>query len=74
MIVATAEYRTVKSDFTGVQNILAGFGTCFIDVSEWDKPQEDENEGLHQLTLFSFQVELAVHIMNFLYDAQLTEA
>ena len=48
MIVATAEYTTVKSDFTGVQNILAGFGTCFIDVSEWDKPQEDENEGLHQ--------------------------
>ena len=68
MIVATAEYRTVKSDFTGVQNILAGFGTCFIDVGE------DENEGLHQLTLFSFQVELAVHIMHFLYDAQLTEA
>ena len=71
MILATAEYSFKIDYIPGIQNILADFGTRFIDESEWDKPQEDDNEGLHQL--FSFQVELPVHIMKFLYDTQLTE-
>ena len=71
MILATAEYSFKIDYIPGIRNILADFGTRFIDESEWDKPQEDDNEGLHQL--FSFQVELPVHIMKFLYDTQLTE-
>ena len=71
MILATAEYSFKIDYIPGIRNILADFGTRFIDESEWDKPQEDDNEGLHQL--FSFQVELPVHIMKFLYDTQLTK-
>ena len=52
MLLTTSKY-TFKIDYLpGMKNILADFGTCQIDASEWDKQSPEDQEGLHQLFCF----------------------
>ena len=47
MLLATTEYSFSIEYIPGIRNIFADFGTRFLDISEWDKPQPEDNEGLH---------------------------
>jgi hypothetical protein len=49
MLLSMAEYDFEPKFQPGVRNILADYGTRQIDVSEWDKPAEDDPEGIHEL-------------------------
>jgi hypothetical protein len=52
MLLSTTDYTFKILYLPGVKNILADFGTRYINISEWDTPQEDDQEGLHELFHF----------------------
>ena len=52
MLLSMAEYDFEVEHQPGIRNILADYGTRQIDVSEWDKPPEDDPEGIHELLVF----------------------
>ena len=41
MVLPTVEFIFVIEYFPGVKNVIADFGSQFIDPSEWDEPSED---------------------------------
>ena len=45
MLLSTTEYTFKILYLPGIKNILADFGTRYIDISEWDKPRENDPEG-----------------------------
>ena len=49
MMLSLAEYQFEVKYLPGIRNILADYGTRHIDTKEWDKPKEDDPEGLHEL-------------------------
>jgi RNase H-like domain found in reverse transcriptase len=51
MLLAAAEYTFELEYIPGVRNIIADYGSRQIDLNEWDKPQPDDEEGLHELML-----------------------
>jgi hypothetical protein len=53
MLLSAAEYDFELQYLPGVRNIIADYGTRQIDLSEWDKPREDDPEGLHDLMIFT---------------------
>ena len=52
MLLSTTEYTFKILYLPGFKNILADFGTHYISISEWDEPQSDDQEGLHELFCF----------------------
>ena len=52
MLLSTTEYTFKVFYLPGIKNILADFGTRYINISEWDTPPEDDQEGLHELFCF----------------------
>ena len=42
MILSTVEFIFLIEYFPGVKNVIADFGSRFIDPSEWDEPSEDD--------------------------------
>ena len=49
MLLALGEYDFDVRHIPGVRNIIADYGTRFIDFSEWDKPDDSDAEGLNDL-------------------------
>ena len=71
MLLSTTEYTFKIQYLPGVKNILADYGTRYIDVAEWDKVQDDDQEGLHEL--FSFEAELPTPLKAILENYKLSE-
>jgi hypothetical protein len=51
--------------------MLADFGTRFLDISEWDKPQQEDNEGLHEL--FTFDTQISKKMLDLIYVSQIPD-
>ena len=71
MLLATTEYSFSIEYIPGIRNILADFGTRFLDISEWDKPQPEDNEGLHEL--FTFDTQVSTQILDLIYVSQIPD-
>ena len=71
MLLSTTEYTFKILYLPGVKNILADFGTRYISISEWDEPQSDDQEGLHEL--FCFDSHLPSPIKLILTNAILSD-
>ena len=63
MMLSLAEYQFEVKYLPGIRNILADYGTRHIDVSEWDKPKEDDPEGLYELLVID-QAQLQGNIFS----------
>ena len=71
MLLATSEYTFRINYLPGIKNILADFGTRYIHLTEWDKPQEDDQEGLHEL--FCFEDSLSTPLCKFITSTNLSK-
>ena len=60
MLLSTTEYTFKVLYLPGIKNILADFGTRYIDISEWDKPRENDQEGLHELFYFNSEATIDI--------------
>ena len=52
MVLSTVEFIFVLEYFPGVKNVIADFGSRFIDPSEWDEPIEDDPLEINELYNF----------------------
>ena len=58
---------------TRIKNILADFGTRYIDISEWDKPRENDQEGLHKLFYFNSEASIPSPIHSILANLSISD-
>ena len=58
MVLSTAEFCFNLEYYPGVRNILADFGTRFIDLSEWDEPEAEDPLELNEFYNFEALTEL----------------
>jgi transposase InsO family protein len=49
MMLSASEYDFDLQYLPGTRNVIADYGTRQIKLDEWDKPKEDDPEGLHEL-------------------------
>jgi hypothetical protein len=49
MLLSIAEHTFQLIYLPGSRNVIADFGTRNLDVSEWDKNEEEDHNGLHKL-------------------------
>jgi hypothetical protein len=57
MLLSLGEYDFSVKHLPGTRNIIADYGTRHIENTEWDKPQSDDPEGLHELLVMEREIE-----------------
>ena len=57
MVLSTVEFIFVIEYFPGVKNVIADFGSKFIDPSEWDEPSEDDPLEINEFYNFEALIE-----------------
>jgi hypothetical protein len=72
LLLATMEYSFDVNYLPGVRNVIADYGSRYIDHSEWDKPQPGDADGIHEL--FAFTMDGNVDIYQHILVKEISEA